>query len=124
MNYQLASIKTTDMLVWDKILINRQEQIKEQFGEPLKLTKVYSLIKQKSKNFTVEDEQALEADAKLVALLHARGFWKGKLKTVSQSNNVPKPVDKTKKIKIARAKAKARIRILKLKELNLATVAV
>ena len=103
MNYQLATIKTTDMLVWDKILINRQEQIKEQFGEPLKLTKVYSLIKQKSKNFTVEDEQALEADAKLVALLHARGFWKGVPKVTSQPSNQSKPIEKAKKIKIAKA---------------------
>ena len=124
MNYQLASIKTTDMLVWDKILINRQEQIKEQFGEPLKLTKVYSLIKQKSKNFTVEDEQALEADAKLVALLHARGFWKGSPKVIPKPSNQPKPIDKTKKIKIARAKAKARMRVLKLKEKEAALVAV
>ena len=122
MNYQLASIKTTDMLVWDKILINRQEQIKEQFGEPLKLTKVYSLIKQKSKNFTVEDEQALEADAKLVALLHARGFWKGEPKVISKS--APKAIDKTKKIKIAKAKAKARMRVLKLKEKESTLVAV
>ena len=112
------------MLVWDKILINRQEQIKKQFGEPLKLTKVYSLIKQKSKNFTVEDEQALEADAKLVALLNARGFWKGVPKLVPLSSNQTKPIDKTKIIKIAKAKAKARMRILKLKELNLATVAI
>ena len=122
MNYQLASIKTTDMLVWDKILINRQEQIKEQFGEPLKLTKVYSLIKQKSKNFTIEDEQALEADTKLVALLHARGFWKGKPKLVPSSSNQPKPIDKTKIIKIAKAKAKARMRVLKLKEKESALV--
>jgi len=120
--YQLASIKTTDMLVWDKILINRQEQIKEQFGEPLKLTKVYSLIKQKSKNFTVEDEQALEADAKLVALLHARGFWKGKPKVISKS--LPKAIDKAKQIQIARAKAKARMRVLKLKEKEAALVAI
>ena len=122
MNYQLATIKTTDMLVWDKILINRQEQIKEQFGEPLKLTKIYSLIKQKSKNFTVEDEQALEADAKMVALLHARGFWKGVPKTITKAP--PKPIDKTKIIKIAKAKAKARMRVLKLKEKEAALVAV
>ena len=122
MNYQLATIKTTDMLVWDKILINQQEQIKEQFGEPLKLTKVYSLIKQKSKNFTVEDEQALEADARLVALLHARGFWKGEPKVISRLINQPKPIDKAKKIKIAKAKAKARMRVLKLKEKESALV--
>ena len=124
MNYQLATIKTTDMLVWDKILINRQEQIKEQFGEPLKLTKVYSLIKQKSKNFTIEDEQALEADAKMVALLYARGFWKGEPNAVPLSSNQPKPINKTKIIKIAKAKAKARMRVLKLKEKEAALVAV
>ena len=112
--YQLAKVQTTDMLVWDNILINRQAQIKEQFGEPLKLTKVYALIKQKSKNFTIQDKQALEADAKLVSLLHARGFWKGEPKTIPES--VLKVPDKTKKIKIAKAKAKARIRVLKLKE--------
>ena len=111
--YQLTNVQTIDMPAWDKILINRQAQIKEQFGEPLKLTKVYALIKQKSKNFTVEDEQALEADAKLVELLHSRGLWKRASKTIPKPPK--KAMDKSKKIKIAKAKSKARLRVLKLK---------
>jgi len=75
MSYRLAKIKPHDLARIARIPILKQEDIVSKFGSPLVPTLLYSVVKDKSDNFTKSDPLLEQADSELSRFLEAKGFY-------------------------------------------------
>lgn len=76
MTYKLATLSPIQIAGMDKLPIERQEAIQDQFGQPLVLSKVYYMLRDATANFTKPGSDVTrELDQALHNLLEKKGFF-------------------------------------------------
>ena len=100
--YQLTKIKPHDL---NKVVIKNQDKIIEATGFKLEPQKAYEVLKNDTKNFTIEHEKAKLADKLFSELLQKNG--------INLAGVIPQPDNRL------RLQAQARAKALDLLELEL-----
>lgn len=93
MNYLTANIPAGKLPRIAALPIHKQSEITKQFGAPLQLGRMMQLIKEITKNYTLDIPLAKESDALLHKALTQKGFFKSSDK-VKASTRKNKPTTK------------------------------